>query len=527
MIRSERPLPRTPGTYAVGIGHNALVSEHPTKNTPPAFDLDQPTTESVAMLFESGHPVLADILLRHLEEGGNDQIPPELRLKIMQAREDPIRIRATIRTILARNPNLPALKLALARCCYTLGQLEKSIEHIRSIKIPPHHPKAALVNWWHARILIRAGEFEDAATITRDLSRTPSMKSASEVLLGEIDLLRGDLEPARDRLRAITCDDKSAIPPRFDACFLLARTLDRLGDSDGAFEAAKDGNRIHPNDFDPDAWDRATDAIIDTFDESAVQAATRSTTTDDSPVFLVGMPRSGTSLLEQILASHPRAGGVGERQDPFLIEEDVTAIDDFRKDGASSGDLDLEARLYLEMQEAMGIERDRIVNKALGLDRALGTLARVLPGSRVIHLERNPRDTILSIHQHNINNIKYPWSRELEHICRARAAHERLMDHWKSVLPTPILTVNYESVVADPHPQIERITSFLGIDFDEACLRFHELDRAVITPSHDQVSKPLNSSGIGRWRRYERHLGSVLEAYPVTSNDPDAQAFDQ
>lgn len=503
------------------------MNDHSTQTFPPSFDLDGPTIESVRMVFESGHPWLADILLRHLDGGGDTEAPLELRLKIMQAREDPIRILSTIETILADNPNLPALKLAQARCCYGLGQLEKAIELIGSIKIPPRHPKNALVKWWHARILVRAGRLDDASTVAAELSRTPSMKSASEVLLGEIDLLRGDIEPARDRLQAITCDDKSAIPPRFDACFLLARTLDRLGDPDGAFEVAQLGNRIHPNDFDPDAWDRATDAIIETFDESAVQAATRSNTTNDSPVFLVGMPRSGTSLLEQILASHPRAGGVGERQDPFLIEEDVNAIDDFRKDGASSRDLDLEARLYLDMQEAMGIHRDRIVNKALGLDRVLGTLARVLPGSRVIHLRRNPRDTILSIHQHNINNIKYPWSRELEHICRARAAHERLMDHWKSVLPTPILTVNYESVVADPHAQIERITSFLGIDFDEACLRFHELDRAVITPSHDQVSKPLNSSGIGRWRRYERHLASVLEAYPVTSNDPDAQAFDQ
>ena len=527
MIRSERPPPRNPGTHAARIGHNVVVSEHPTRNTPPAFDLDHPTTEAVALLFDSGHPVLADILLRHLDQGGKAQVPLELRLEIMLAREDPIRIGTTARTILARNPNLPALKLTLARCCYRLGQLEQSIEHIGSIKIPAHHPKAALVDWWHARILVRADRLEEAATIAGDLGRTPSMKSASEVLLGEIDLLRGDLEPARDRLQGIAFDAESVIPPRYDACFLLARTLDRMGDSDGAFEAARMGNRIHPNDFDPDAWDRATDTIIETFDESAVQAATRSNTTDDSPVFLVGMPRSGTSLLEQILASHPRIGGVGERQEPFLIEEDVKAVQNIREGGPTAEDLDLEARLYLDMQTAMGIDRARVVNKALGLDRVLGTLARVLPGARVIHLERNPRDTILSIHQHNINIRKYPWSRELEHLCCARAAHERLMAHWKSVLPTPILTVDYESVVADPQPQIQRITSFLGIDFDEACLRFHELDRAVITPSHDQVRKPLNSQGIGRWRRYERHLGGVLDPHPIRPDDPDAVGDDR
>ena len=95
---------------------------------------------------------------------------------------------------------------------------------------------------------------------------------------------------------------------------------------------------------------------------------------------------------------------------------------------------------------------------------------------------------------------------------------------WRS--KNRILSVNYESVVSDARPQIERITSFLDIGYDDACLRFHELDRAVITPSHDQVRTPLNSTGIGRWRRYERHLGSVLDTYPVGPNDPDAKAIE-
>ena len=490
------------------------------------LDLDHPTVESVTSQLESGHPALADIQLRHLDRDGEVAVPPALRLRIMQGRQDPVRTGIAMAAILAENPDLPALWLGRARNCYTLGQLGEAIEHIRRIRIPPRHPKFALVTWWHARILVRAGRLEEATPIAEELTHLPNMRWAGEVLQGEIDLLRGDLEPARDRLLAVSLDEDSPTPPRFDACFHLARTLDRLGDCDGAFGAAERGNHLHPNDFDPDAWDRETDAIIDTHDETWFRDATRSSIPDESPVFLVGMPRSGTSLLEQILASHPEAGGVGERQEPFLIDEDVKILQALRPNGVTTRDLDLEARLYLDMQKAMHVDRPRIVNKALDLDRVIGTLARVLPGARFIHLERNPRDTILSIHQHNINFKKYPWSRELGHIVRARMAHERLMAHWKRMLDTRILSVNYESIVTETRPQIERITSFLGLDFDAACLRFHELDRAVITPSHDQIRKPLNAGSIGRWRRYEHHLTTVLGAFPPRPDDPDTKADD-
>ena len=297
-----------------------------------------------------------------------------------------------------------------------------------------------------------------------------------------------------------------------------------MNDPDGAFEAASAGNRLHGVEFDADAWNHATDALIDRFDRSSLENAPRSTVDDQTPVFLVGMPRSGTSLLEQMLASHPRAGGIGERQDPFRIQEDLDVLEAVRSGGeATVPDLDLEARHYLRMQSAMGVDRDRIVNKALGLDRVLGTMARVLPGSRVIHLQRNPRDTILSVHQQPINVSLYPWSTSLEGMITARASHDRLMAHWTRTLSIPVLPVSYEDLVADPAPQLERILSFLGLESDDSCLRFHESRRAVITPSHEQVRVPLNRDGIGRWRRYQRHLEPVLDAYPITPDSPDAE----
>ncbi|MCP4835297.1 MAG: sulfotransferase [Phycisphaera sp.] len=495
-------------------------------DTPPASetDLETPTVERALALLDAKRPIEADLVMRRLESTDSmEAAPPMLGLRLSQARRDPVRLAAAADEILKRTPRRPDLKLAKARASYAVGRLEPGLEQIRSIRLPPGHPQMNQIRWWHAKILIRSSRFDEAAAIDRVLLQHPAMRHAAEVQLGEIALLQGELREAGEKFSSVVEDDDSPVSARFDASFLLARTLDRINDPDGAFEAARLGNRLHEIEFDADAWNRSTDTLIERFDRKHLDASSRSGVGDETPVFLVGMPRSGTSLLEQILASHPRAGGVGERQDPFRIHENVVALGEIRADGeATTEDLELEARSYLRMHSALGADEDRIINKALGLDRVLGTMARVLPGSRVIHLRRNPRDTILSIHQQSINVSLYPWSTRLEDLITARDAHERLMAHWKRELPIPILTVSYEDLVAEPESQLERILSFLDLEPDEACLRFHESPRSVITPSHDQVRVPLNRQGIGRWRRYERHLGPVLDAYPVTADDPDA-----
>ena len=443
-----------------------------------------------------------------------------LRLRLAQLREDPVRLIDAIDDQLALTPPRPDLRLARARACFMSGRLEEGIESIQKIRIPPEHPQRWQVALWHSKLLVRTYRFAEAREVIATLSTDPATTVIADLQLTEIMLLEGETEAARARLDRVL--ERDGLSPRiqFEAAFHLARACDRLGDFDAAFDAAARGNAIHPHAFDPDAWDRSADEIIERWDRETLASGPRSTVANETPVFVVGLPRSGTSLLEQIIASHPRGGGVGERQDPFILSENLEFLEQQRPGGRPTlEDLDQQAALYQTMPERLDVRRDRIVNTALGLERVLGRMVGLLPGARVIRIDRDPRDTILSIHQHSLNLQKYPWSSRLEDLVRAHATFSRLMDHWESTLPIPMLSVRYEALVADPETQINRITTFLGLEPEAACLRFHELKRAVLTPSHDQVNQPLNREGIGRWRSYQARIGPVLEAYPNEDHD--------
>ncbi|MAC19670.1 MAG: hypothetical protein CMJ23_08385 [Phycisphaerae bacterium] len=443
-----------------------------------------------------------------------------LRLRLAQLREDPVRLIDAISDQLALTPARPDLRLARARACFTSGRLDDGIKSIREMRLPPDHPQRWQVALWHSKLLVRAYRFAEAREVIATLSTDPITAVIADLQSTEILLLEGDTEAARHRLDRIL--EREGLPPRleFEAAFHLARACDRLGDFDAAFDAAARGNAIHPHDFDADAWDRSADEIIERWDREALASEPRSTVVNETPVFVVGLPRSGTSLLEQIIASHPRGGGVGERQDPFILSENLEFLEQQRPGGLPTlEDLDHQAALYQTMPERVGVRRDRIVNKALGLERVLGRMAGLLPGARVIRIDRDPRDTILSIHQHSLNLKKYPWSSRLTDLVRAHATFSRLMDHWESTLPIPMLSVRYEALIDDPETQINRITTFLGLESDAACLRFHEQKRAVLTPSHDQVNRPLNRKGIGRWRSYQARIEPVLKAYPNEDHD--------
>ncbi len=526
----------------------------PNPTAPPlsASDLDAPTLDRVSKLLDAGRPIDADVLLRASDRrrgvsdslrhkagqatfsGDGRKMSPVplfdpavsddpaaslLRVRIALARRDPVRIAAAVAAQLRLTPARPDLRLALVRACYVLGRLDDGLDAVQSIRIPPTHPLTPEVRWWHARLLVRARRVDDARAVLATLARHPGAAPLAEAILGDIEMLDGDLEAARRRLAALLADDAAPIRARRDAAFTLARVCDRLDDPDAAFAAAATAHGLRETPFDPDDFDREIDAIIARFDADWFATAPCGTVTDDRPVLIVGLPRSGTSLLEQIIASHPRAGGVGERQDPFRIIENLDALAAARGGTVTSDDLDDEASAYLAMLDACLGPRDRIVNKALGLERTLGWMARVLPGLRVIRLDRDPRDTLLSIHQHPLSEQLYPWAGDLAHLVRVHAGFTRLMDHWRRVLPIPMLDLRYEDLVDHQARETDRLLAFLGLDPDPACLRFHESDRVVLTPSHDQVRQPMNRRGIGRWRRYARHLGPILDAHP-----PDADA---
>jgi Flp pilus assembly protein TadD len=478
-------------------------------------DLDAPTLDRVSALLDARRSIEADLVLRAFDRTVPDAPAASLlRVRVALARRDPVRIAATVAAQLERTPARPDLRLALVRACYVLGRLDDGLAAVQSIRVPPSHPLMPEVRWWHARLLVRARRFDEARAVLLALATQPGAAPLGEAIHGEIEMLEGDLAAARGRLERLVADAAAPVRARRDAAFTLARVCDRLDDPEASFAAAAAAHDLRDTPFDPNAHDREIDAIIARFDAGWFAAAPRSSIWDQRPVLIVGLPRSGTSLLEQIIASHPQAGGVGERQDPFRLIEDLDVLGRLRGGMPAAADLDAEATAYLDMLDACDVRHDRIVNKALGLERTLGWMAMVLPGLRVIRVDRDPRDTLLSIHQHPLSERMYPWAGSLDHLVRVHTGFTRLMDHWTRLLPVPVLSVRYESLVEQQDAETARILEFLGLPPDPACLRFHESDRVVLTPSHDQVRQPMNRDGIGRWRRYARHLSPILDAFP-------------
>jgi tetratricopeptide (TPR) repeat protein len=235
------------------------------------------------------------------------------------------------------------------------------------------------------------------------------------------------------------------------------------------------------------------------------------------PVFVVGMPRSGTSLVEQILASHHDVYGAGETKDFALAMTEVGAAglalfhpevvpkmsgEEFRRLGTK----------YLQRIQAAAPSASRIVNKLPDNFRFVGLIALALPNARFIHVRRDPVDTCVSCFS-TLFAENMPYTHDLTELGRYYRAYETLMNFWRDVLPQGMMIdVQYEDVVADIEGQGRRIYDHCGLEWDAHCLKFHHNARTVRTASAAQVRRPLYNNSVGRWRRYEACLGLLLAA---------------
>jgi Flp pilus assembly protein TadD len=250
------------------------------------------------------------------------------------------------------------------------------------------------------------------------------------------------------------------------------------------------------------------------FAEAQLRDGPRATNRDAAPVFIVGLPRSGTTLAEQILAAHPMVHAAGERLavHQLVMQLCGSALTPASVDRMASMDgaaLDATARPFLESLHQLAPEARVVTDKMPGNSLHLGFLARLLPGARVIRCTRDPRDIGLSIFQRRFFGY-HPYAHDLGDLGWYIGQHEAVMRHWETVLPVPMITIALTDWIADFDATIARLLAFLRLPADPACKHFHELDRRVATASRDQVRRPINANGIGRWRTYEAELQPMI-----------------
>ena len=304
--------------------------------------------------------------------------------------------------------------------------------------------------------------------------------------------------------------------------FTVGKMLEDVGRHDESFEAYARGNRAKHETI---RWDEAAHRdlqrrIVATFTRDRLQAAAVDAPVDGpTPVFIVGMPRSGTSLLEQVLATLPGVHGAGELTWlPELLHEAGAAGPDGAADfpqslaGRSPEDYIRLGRRHVERLRQLAPDSSHVVDKLPDNFQHLGLIHLMLPNARIVHSMRDPMDSCFSCFSRLFigNNLGYTY--DLGAVARYWVGYHELMQHWRAVLPAGrVLDVSYESMVGDFENQARRLVEYLGLPWDERCLDFHRNRRIVRTASVAQVRRPIYRTSVARWKPYERHLGPLLE----------------
>jgi len=418
---------------------------------------------------------------------------------------------ALLRGFLATSPAAQNARLELARNLIDTGQKPAALAVLAAAPLPLHGEAAfafALLRrladppaggtppplrqdqpWplWHHRELLRTAERAGEAQLRDAMARVQARMAGNAPL-----------------------DDRIA------ANFTLSRYWFGLEEADAAFACLRAGHGMLSafEPFDRAAPTRLGAAMAELFTPEFLHAGTPPK--DPAAVFILGMPRSGTTLAEQILAAHGSVFGAGERH---ALGELARALAGPRRDPAWAhriatlppARLDEAAAGYLEALHALAPGAARIVDKMPSNFQLLGLAARLFPGARFIHCVRDPRDIGFSIYARRFE-AAHAYAHSLDDLGWYIAWQDQLMRHWKHALPGRILTLRLHEWIRDFNRTLARVLDFLELPPDAACARFFELDREVKTASRLQVRRPVNDEGMGRWRRYQAQLMPLIEA---------------
>lgn len=308
--------------------------------------------------------------------------------------------------------------------------------------------------------------------------------------------------------------DKHAIPLQF----VLGKAFDDIGDYDKAFPHFLTGCKLKRKTFEYDAEQTTQyfDDIMRIFDRAEIDRLRGEGDQSRLPIFILGMPRSGTTLTEQIIASHPEVHGAGELPDlKAITQRDANGTGmsfPYNIPALDQAVLAAWAEDYLAGLYRRAPEAKRVTDKMPANFFAIGLIHAMLPNAKIIHVNRNPVDTCLSCFT-QLFNLKQDYTYDLEELGRYYVDYARLMAHWRSVLPAgAFLDVQYEDIVADQETQAKQLIAYCGLDWNDACINFHKNKRPIYTASVTQVRQPIYRSSVERWRNYERFLGPLLDA---------------
>jgi tetratricopeptide (TPR) repeat protein len=419
------------------------------------------------------------------------------------------------RKALRLEPRLPAVHRNLGNALRELGRpLEAMAEYQEAIR---HDPSFAEAHSDAGEVLKELGRFDEALAHLREAARIKPDYALVYWNLTEFSShgMCSLSEQQVEHLQSLTRNDRLSILDRSVAHMTLGKVFDRREHWDTAFSHFRQGNALRMKwleetgrKFDVEDHRALVSKLIDTFDEGFFQKKRATPSDSELPVFVVGMPRSGTSLVQQILSTHSQVVGADELWDitQIVINLQRQAKPGYPAcmDSMPAPRLHNLAGIYLDRIAKAGGPAVRVIDKMPQNFLHLGVIALLFPRSRVIHCRRDPFDVCLSCYFQNFNRVDFSWS--LEDLGQYHVEYERLMVHWQRVLPLRMMEVKYENLVSNQETVSRQLVSFCGLDWEDRCLAFHQNPQQVKTASAIQVRKPMYNTAIGRWQKYAAHL---------------------
>jgi len=444
------------------------------------------------------------------------------------------------RRALELEPDSAEAALLVGNALFDLGLLdEAAASYARALRRKPDYTEAHIAA---GKVLRQIGRIAEAEKSCRRALGLAAGSSEALALLGEIQADRGRFDDAEKLFRraiAIAPDQPEAwaglaryrkmqpdaawlaavqkllgksvgVGQEINLRYALGKYFDDVQDFDNAFSSYRLANELQGRGapkYDGARLARRVDQIIALYDADWLRAARAQGNGSERPVFIVGMPRSGTTLTEQILASHAEGFGCGELR--FWHTARVKYESATPRGAGDRGAIAAAAEQYLSLLASFSADAARVIDKMPANFMNLGLIHAAFPHARILHMRRNPLDTGLSIYFQIFSNT-HLYANDLEDIAHYFTQYSRLMAHWRSTLPEgTILEVPYEKLVADPEAGIREIVQFVGLPWDPRCLKFDETERTVVTASNWQVRQRISTSAAGRWRNYEKYLGPL------------------
>jgi tetratricopeptide (TPR) repeat protein len=374
----------------------------------------------------------------------------------------------------------------------------------KAVALAPEDPRALVLK---GQVLEFEGDKEGAWESTHMAIKRGSVSIEAAVIAANVAPAVGRTEEAIGLIEQIVARPGNSVANQRALHFALANLCDKAKQYDRAFNHAVIANRLKNIPQNINAHVVQVNSLKHVYAATAIASLPRSSVRSELPVFIVGMPRSGTSLMEQILSCHSQVHARGETTDVEKLADQIPYYPDGVRN-LTQEKLDAMAGAYVQRLHDMAPSATRITDKLPGNYMYLGLISQLFPGARVVHCKRDPRDICLSNYFIDFG-AGLGFTYDLETLAYTYKAYQELMEHWKAVLPIPILDVQYEELIENPRAWVETMLSFCGLDWEDACLDFHQSKRQVLTASYDQVRRPLYKSSKARWKNCARHLEPV------------------